>query len=100
MGEGIRVDSHVVGGSSIPPFYDSLMGKIIASGPDRASTLARLQGAIAMTRISGVANNLGFHGAALADPEFQIGGVDTGFVERLYLRRPELCGRMADAAHG
>jgi acetyl-CoA carboxylase biotin carboxylase subunit len=99
-GEGIRVDSHVVGGSSIPPFYDSLMGKIIASGPDRASTLACLRGAIALTRISGVESNLGFHGAALADPEFQTGGVDTGFVERLYLRRPDLCGRTADMAHG
>ena len=87
---GIRVDSHVAPGSSIPPFYDSLMGKIIASGPDRAGALARLRGAIAVTRISGVKNNLGFHGAALDDPEFQTGGVDTGFVDRLYARRPDL----------
>jgi acetyl-CoA carboxylase biotin carboxylase subunit len=89
-GEGIRVDSHVVAGSSIPPFYDSLMGKIIASGPDRASALARLRGAIAVTRISGVQSNLGFHSAALDDSEFQTGGVDTGFVGRLYARRPDL----------
>jgi acetyl/propionyl-CoA carboxylase alpha subunit len=51
-------------GSSIPPFHDSLMGKIIASGPDRAEALARLRGAIAVTRIGGVKSNLGFHGAA------------------------------------
>jgi acetyl-CoA carboxylase, biotin carboxylase subunit len=89
-GEGIRVDSHVVAGSSIPPFYDSLMGKIIASGPDRAAALTRLRGAIAATRISGVTSNLGFHSAALSDAEFQIGGVDTGFVDRLYARRPDL----------
>jgi acetyl-CoA carboxylase biotin carboxylase subunit len=90
-GEGIRVDSHVVPGSSIPPFYDSLMGKIIASGPDRATALARQRSAIAVTRISGVKSNLGFHSAALDDPEFQSGGVDTGFVDRLYARRRDLC---------
>jgi acetyl-CoA carboxylase, biotin carboxylase subunit len=89
-GDGIRVDSHVVAGSSIPPYYDSLMGKIIASGPDRDSALARLRGAVAATRISGVKSNLGFHTAALNDPEFQAGGVDTGFVERLFARRPDL----------
>jgi acetyl-CoA carboxylase biotin carboxylase subunit len=100
-GEGIRVDSHVVPGSSIPPFYDSLMGKIIASGPDRATALTRLRGAIAATRVSGVKSNLGFHRAALDDPEFQSGGVDTGFVDRLYARRPDLSDRPeADAAHG
>jgi acetyl-CoA carboxylase, biotin carboxylase subunit len=90
-GEGIRVDTHVVSGSSIPPFYDSLIAKIIASAADRTGALARLRGAIAATRISGVKSNLGFHGAALDDPDFQSGGVDTGFVERLYARRPDLC---------
>ena len=88
-------------GSSIPPFYDSLMGKIIASGPDRACALARLRGAIAATRISGVKSNLGFHSAALDDPEFQTGGVDTGFVDRLYARRPDLCDQQeAGASYG
>lgn len=66
------------------------MGKIIATGPDRASALARLRAAIAVTGISGVQSNLGFHRAALDDPEFQTGGVDTGFVDRLYARRPDL----------
>jgi acetyl-CoA carboxylase biotin carboxylase subunit len=97
-GEGIRVDTHVVPGSSIPPFYDSLMGKVIAWGKDRATAISRLRGAIAATRISGVESNLGFHRAALEDPEFQAGGVDTGFVDRLYLRRPEL--RRAEVACG
>ncbi len=75
------MDTHIVPGSSIPPFYDSLIGKIIASGPDRAGALARLRGAIARdAHQSGCNSNLGFHGAALDDPEFQAGGVDTGFV--------------------
>jgi acetyl-CoA carboxylase biotin carboxylase subunit len=100
-GAGIRVDTHVVPGSSIPPFYDSLLGKIIASGPDRQAALARLRGAIAATHISGVASNLGFHGAALEDAEFSRGGVDTGFVGRLFERRPELCDpRAGNGTHG
>jgi acetyl-CoA carboxylase, biotin carboxylase subunit len=89
-GEGIRVDSHVVAGSNIPPYYDSLMGKIIASGPDRDSALSRLCAAITATRIGGVKSNLGFHTAALNDPEFQAGGMDTGFVDRLFARRTDL----------
>jgi acetyl-CoA carboxylase biotin carboxylase subunit len=100
-GEGIRVDSHVVPGSSIPPFYDSLMGKIIASGPNRATALARQRNAIAVTRINGVKSNLGFHIAALDDTEFQFGGVDTGFVDRLYARRRDLCDQdEAGASYG
>ncbi len=95
-GEGIRVDTHILSGSRVPPFYDSLLAKVIAHGADRPATLALLQRAIALTRISGVATNLAFHALALADPEFQSGGVDTGFVARLLSNR-----RMAEvAAHG
>ena len=100
-GEGVRVDTHIAAGSSIPPFYDSLMGKIIASGPDRATALSRLRGAIAMTRVSGVKTNLGFHQAALDDPEFRTGGVDTGFVDRLFAHHPDLSDRHdPEVAHG
>jgi acetyl-CoA carboxylase biotin carboxylase subunit len=81
--EGIRVDTHIATGSSVPPFYDSLLGKIIAHGPDRATAIARLREAIGTTRLRGVATNLAFHSAVLADPEFCAGGVDTAFVNRL-----------------
>ena len=83
VGEGIRVDTHIASGSRVPPFYDSLLGKIIAHGPDRATTIAQLRQAIGSTRLRGVATNLAFHAAVLADPEFCAGGVDTGFVNRL-----------------
>ena len=86
-GAGIRVDTHIAAGSRVPPFYDSLMAKIIAHAPDRASALLRLEDAIASTRLTGVATNLPFHAAVLADPEFREGGVDTGFVARLLERR-------------
>jgi acetyl-CoA carboxylase biotin carboxylase subunit len=82
-GAGIRVDTHIASGSRVPPFYDSLLGKVIAHGPDRKTALARLRSAIAAVRIVGVQTNVSFHAMLLADPEFQAGGVDTGFVERL-----------------
>ena len=82
-GEGIRVDTHIEAGSSVPPFYDSLLGKLIAHGRDRAAALAVLERALAATRIDGVATNRAFHQRVLADAEFRQGGVDTGFVARL-----------------
>jgi acetyl-CoA carboxylase biotin carboxylase subunit len=85
--EGIRVDTHIAPGSCVPPFYDSLLAKIIAHAPDRACAVARLRRAIASTRLDGVHTNLTFHEAVLADPEFEAGGFDTGFVARLLERR-------------
>ena len=81
-GEGIRVDTHIVSGSRVPPFYDSLMAKIIAHAPDRFAALAKLHAALAATRVSGVATNLAFQAEVLSDPEFQAGGVDTGYLAR------------------
>ena len=86
-GNGIRVDTHIESGAHIPPFYDSLMAKIIAHGPDRPCALERMRNAISETRIDGVATNLSFHAAVLADPEFARGGVDTSYVPRLLERR-------------
>jgi len=95
-GEGIRVDTHIASGSRVPPFYDSLLGKVIAHGSDRKTALERLRSAMAAVRIVGVQTNLSFHAMVLADPEFQAGGVDTGFVERL-LARPQ---QFAEVRHG
>ena len=82
QGEGIRVDTHVVDGARIPPFYDSMIAKVIAHGADRAAALARLRTALTEVRIAGVATNLAFQQAVLADPDFAAGGVDTGFLAR------------------
>ena len=85
-GPGIRVDTHIASGSRIPPYYDSLMAKIIVHAADRPAAIGGMRQAIANTRIRGVATNLAFHAAVLADPEFQAGGVDTGYVSRLLER--------------
>lgn len=81
-GEGIRVDTHIVDGAKIPPFYDSMVAKIIAHGPDRATALARLRKALGETHIEGISTNIAFQAESLADPDFAHGGVDTGFLAR------------------
>jgi acetyl-CoA carboxylase, biotin carboxylase subunit len=85
-GPGIRVDTHIASGSRISPYYDSLMAKIIIHAADRPEAISRMRQAIANTRIAGVATNLAFQAALLADAEFQAGGVDTGYVARLLER--------------
>lgn len=82
-GEGVRVDTHIEPGATIPPFYDSLMAKIITHGEERHTALERMWWAIASTRIQGVVSNLPLHSTILANREFQEGGVDTGFLARL-----------------
>jgi acetyl-CoA carboxylase biotin carboxylase subunit len=89
-GDGVRVDTHIGTGSAVPPFYDSLMAKIIAHGPTRAEALARLRQALDGTRVTGVATNLNFHRRVLADPEFAAGGVDTAYLARFAQRDPAL----------
>lgn len=81
-GDGIRVDTHIVDGATIPPFYDSMIAKVIAHGPDRDTALSRLAGALRETRIEGISTNLAFQADILADPDFAHGGVDTGFLAR------------------
>jgi acetyl-CoA carboxylase, biotin carboxylase subunit len=93
VGDGIRVDTHVQGGSVVPPYYDSLLAKLIVHGVDRADALARTRAALDLLRIDGVTTTVPVHQALLADPEFAAGGVDTAFFERfLEARRPEVVG--------
>ncbi len=81
-GEGIRVDTHIEAGSHVPPFYDSLLAKIIAHAPDRAAALMRMRQALHAAEVTGICTNLSLHQDILADPQFQAGGVDTGFLTR------------------
>lgn len=86
-GEGIRVDTHIVSGARIPPYYDSLMAKIIVHAADRDAALQRMREALAASRVEGVATNLAFHQEVLNDAEFQRGGVDTSYLPRFVERR-------------
>jgi len=82
-GPGIRVDSHMANGQVVPPFYDSLVGKLIAHGATRAEAVARLTAALDALVITGFATTTGLHQHIVRDPRFGAGGVDTGFFEGL-----------------
>jgi acetyl-CoA carboxylase biotin carboxylase subunit len=82
VGAGVRVDTHLQAGVTVPPYYDSLLAKVIARGGDRSSALRALRGALGRCDIDGVTTNLHLHRALLADPEFAAGGVDTGYLAR------------------
>ena len=86
-GPGIRVDSHLYSGYAVPPNYDSLLGKIIAHGKDRAEAIARLDRALTETVIEGVPSTIQFHRQILADERFHKGDVHTGFLAEHFERQ-------------
>ena len=77
-----RVETGVREGDAVTPFYDPMIAKIIARGPDRAAARQRLGRALADTGILGVTTNLGFLARIVADPDFAAAKLDTGFIER------------------
>ncbi len=81
-GPGVRVDSHVYTGYEIPPFYDSLIGKLIVWGVDRDHALRRLRRALSECAVTGIPTTIEFHLALLDRPEFIRGDVHTKFVEQ------------------
>ena len=86
-GPGVRVDSHVYAGYTIPPFYDSLLAKLIVWDEDRACAIARMQRALAETRIEGVHSTLALHQELLADPSVRSGHFHTGYLEQWMVQR-------------
>ncbi|MBL7234802.1 acetyl-CoA carboxylase biotin carboxylase subunit [Komagataeibacter oboediens] len=86
-GPGIRVDTHVVAGYTVQPYYDSLIGKIISYGATRAEAIARMRVALAEMKVEGVSTNIALHRDLLADPAFQRGGVDIHYLERWLAQR-------------
>lgn len=80
-GPGIRVETHVESGYSVPPYYDSMIAKVIAHGADREEAMARLRAALAETRVEGIATNIALHEAILAEPGFRQGGVGIHHLE-------------------
>ncbi len=81
-GPGVRVDTHVVAGYEVPPYYDSLLAKLITSGADREEARARMLRALAEFRIEGIATTVPFHMRLLSDPAFIAQALTTTFVER------------------
>jgi acetyl-CoA carboxylase, biotin carboxylase subunit len=84
-GPGIRVDSHLFDGYRVPPYYDSLIAKLVATGKDRTESLARMRRALSEMRIEGVHTTIPFHLKLCADARFCAGDVHTRFVEDEFL---------------
>ncbi|MEB3336990.1 MAG: acetyl-CoA carboxylase biotin carboxylase subunit, partial [Leptolyngbyaceae bacterium] len=82
-GPGVRMDSHVYTDYEIPPYYDSLIGKLIVWGPDRNSAIKRMKRALRECAITGLPTTIGFHQKILETPEFLKGEVYTNFVEKI-----------------
>jgi acetyl-CoA carboxylase biotin carboxylase subunit len=80
-GPGLRVDTHVEAGALVPPFYDSLLAKVIAHGRDRADAMARMREALGRFEVGGVETTIAFHRRILAHPDFVGGRVHTRWVE-------------------
>jgi acetyl-CoA carboxylase, biotin carboxylase subunit len=81
-GPGIRIDSHVYSGYSVPPHYDSLIGKLIAHGDTRETAIARMRNALLEFVVEGIKTNAALHQEILAHAAFQAGGLDIHYLER------------------
>jgi acetyl-CoA carboxylase biotin carboxylase subunit len=81
-GPGIRVDSALFSGMTVPSEYDSLLAKVIAHGRDREEAIARMRRALEEMRVAGIPTSLPFHRAALFEQDFVVGRYDTDFVAR------------------
>ncbi|MCK4412135.1 MAG: acetyl-CoA carboxylase biotin carboxylase subunit [Candidatus Eisenbacteria sp.] len=79
-GPGVRVDTHLYPGYSIPPHYDSLIAKIVTRGCDRNEAIARMRRALSELVVEGVATTAGFHQVVMADESFCRGVYNTGFL--------------------
>jgi acetyl-CoA carboxylase biotin carboxylase subunit len=81
-GPGVRVDTHIYHGYTVPPYYDSLLAKVIVHGNDRDEAIARMRQALDSFIIEGVTTTIPFLGRVMRHPDFVAGSVDTKFLER------------------
>jgi acetyl-CoA carboxylase biotin carboxylase subunit len=84
---GVRVDSHCFAGYRVPPYYDSLLAKVITHGADRAEALARMQRALAAFDVQGVDTTIPFLRSVVSDPDFLAGQVNTRWIEEHKIAR-------------
>jgi len=88
-GTGVRIDTAAYAEGVIPPYYDSLIAKLIVRGKDRAEAVSRMARALEMFIVEGIFTTIPLHRKILADPDFRAGRVDTTFIERFFAVRKE-----------
>jgi len=81
-GTGVRVDTAAYAEGVIPPYYDSLIAKLIVRAKDRNEAISRMSRALEMFIVEGIYTTIPLHRKILADPDFRAGKIDTGFIER------------------
>jgi acetyl-CoA carboxylase biotin carboxylase subunit len=92
------VDSHVYAGYSIPPYYDSMIGKLIAHAKNRPLAIRRMEIALEETIVEGIKTTIPFHRLALASEKFRTGDLSTRFVEELLRERNGSAAAKSNAA--
>jgi acetyl-CoA carboxylase biotin carboxylase subunit len=85
-GAGVRVDSHCFPGYFVPPYYDSLLAKVITVGGDRSKAIERMQNALADFTVAGVDTTIAFHRFMLKNPDFLDGRINTTWLEDILLK--------------
>jgi acetyl-CoA carboxylase biotin carboxylase subunit len=81
-GPGVRLDTHIYAGYTVPPYYDSLIAKLLVSGRDREEAIVRSRRALSMLRLEGIKTSVALHLRILDSEDFMAGRVDTHFMER------------------
>ena len=94
-GKGVRLDSHVYAGYTVPPHYDSMVAKLITVGKDRREAIARMSRALSEYMITGIKTTIPFELAIMRDPNFRRGVYATNFIENMLANRRELIQRDA-----
>ncbi|HHJ50129.1 MAG TPA: acetyl-CoA carboxylase biotin carboxylase subunit [Phaeodactylibacter sp.] len=88
-GHGVRVDTHVYAGYVIPPYYDSMIAKLICRAPTREECIRKMQRALDEFIVEGIKTTIPFHRQLMRDPQFQKGNFHTGFLNDFVLEEPE-----------
>jgi acetyl-CoA carboxylase biotin carboxylase subunit len=86
-GNGVRVDTAQYAEGIVPPYYDSLIAKLIVHGKDREEAIARMERALGMFVVEGIETSISLHKEIFADPDFRAGNFDTKFMERFLANR-------------
>jgi acetyl-CoA carboxylase, biotin carboxylase subunit len=90
-GTGVRIDTAAYTEGTIPPYYDSLIAKLVVRGKDRNEAVSRMSRALEMFIVEGIYTTIPLHRRILADPEFRAGKLDTGFIERFLAKKEAAC---------